>query len=53
VHDDHAATVASAVQLSQGLDHVAVLAVGPAPVLAGELLGHQALHVLRLPQPQP
>jgi hypothetical protein len=51
-HDDDAALGTPAVQLQLRLDHLAALVVGPAPVLAGELLRHQALHVLGLPQPQ-
>jgi hypothetical protein len=51
-HDDHAAFLAPAVQLQLGLDHLAALAVGSAPVVAGELPRDQPLHVLGPPQPQ-
>ena len=51
-YDHHAAHGAPAVQLQLGFYHLAALVVRPAPVLARELLGHQALHVLGLPQPQ-
>jgi len=51
-HDDDPALLAPAVQLLAGLDHLAALVVRAAPVLAGKLQGHQALHVLGLTQPQ-
>lgn len=43
---------APAVQLQLGLTHLAALVVRAAPVLAGELLRRQALHVFGLAQPQ-
>ena len=51
-HDDDPPLGAPAVQLQLGLHHLAALTVWSAPVLAGELLGHQALHVLCLAQSQ-
>lgn len=49
-HGDDPARCAPAVPLQLGLDHLAALVVRAAPVLSGELLRHQTLHALRLPQ---
>ena len=51
-NNDDPALGTPAMQSRLGLDPLSALVVGPGPVLAGELLRHQALHALGLSQPQ-